>query len=84
MIPFSMYINESSDSDLKKLGSELGVDWGKTDFDQFKMGIEVEKEHTRGRFIAVRSLRDVAKIALAHLDEMPDYYTKLKKMEEGK
>jgi Zn-dependent peptidase ImmA (M78 family) len=42
--------------------------------DQLKQGIAVEKEHTNDPKIA-------EKIALDHLREMPDYYTKLKKME---
>lgn len=41
---------------------------------ELAMGIKVEYEHT--------SNRDAAeKIALAHLKELPDYYTRLKKME---
>lgn len=41
---------------------------------QLKMGIKVEKEHTTF-FSAAK------KIALAHLGEDPNYYTKLKKVE---
>lgn len=42
---------------------------------ELAMGIEVEYEHS--------SNKDVAKkIALAHLKELPDYYTRLKKMEK--
>lgn len=44
------------------------------DPEQLKMGIEVEQEHTTNK--------DVARtIALAHLSEISDYYTRLKKME---
>lgn len=42
---------------------------------QLKMGIKVEKEHTKHENIA-------KKIALAHLDEFPDYYSRLKKIEK--
>ena len=38
------------------------------------MGIAIEREHTKDKDLA-------ADIALQHLDEFPDYYTKLKKME---
>ena len=41
---------------------------------QLKMGIAIEKEHTKDKDLA-------ADIALQHLDEFPDYYNKLKKME---
>ena len=41
---------------------------------QLDMGAPIEHEHTKNRKLAV-------KIALQHLDEIPDYYTRLKKME---
>ncbi len=41
---------------------------------QLKMGIKVEREHTKDNELATD-------IALQHLDEIPDYYTRLKKME---
>ena len=43
--------------------------------EQLKIGIEVEKEHTPDEELA-------KKIAMDHLTEMPDYYTKLKEMEK--
>ncbi len=42
---------------------------------ELKSGIEVEKEHTKDDKMAER-------IALDHLAEIPDYYTRLKKMED--
>jgi hypothetical protein len=44
------------------------------DPEQLKMGIEVEKEHTNSDAISRR-------IALDHLSEIKDYYTRLDKME---
>jgi hypothetical protein len=41
---------------------------------QLDMGAPIEHEHTRNQKLAVE-------IALQHLDEFPDYYTRLKKME---
>ena len=55
-----------------------GISKGKDiehDSDELKMGIEVEYEHTTNPLIS-------RKIALDHLTETPDYYTRLKKMEE--
>ena len=43
---------------------------------QLKMGIPIEHEHTKDKDIATD-------IALQHLDEIPDYYTRLKKMEKS-
>lgn len=47
------------------------------DFDQHElsMGIEVELEH-------VNSREKAKEIAMDHLEEIPDYYTRLKKMEK--
>jgi hypothetical protein len=42
---------------------------------ELEMGIEVEMEHTDDSAIA-------KEIALDHLSEFPDYYTRLKKMEK--
>ena len=41
---------------------------------QLKIGIDVESEHTTSR-------KQARVIALQHLEEIPDYYTRLKKME---
>jgi hypothetical protein len=41
---------------------------------QLDMGVPIEHEHTRDKTLATD-------IALQHLDEIPDYYTRLKKME---
>ena len=42
---------------------------------QLKLGIKVEKEHTSDEAVA-------REIALDHLMELPDYYTRLKKVEK--
>lgn len=69
----------------RKIGEALGIDWSRFDVGQFRMGLDVELEH---------GLHDLAtdvtgddhmvtgKIALAHLKEFPDYYTRLARMEE--
>lgn len=68
----------------KKIGETLGIDWGKFDVEQFRMGLEVELEHgSRDPSTNVTSDDPIqtGKIALAHLNEFPDYYTRLMKME---
>jgi Protein of unknown function (DUF5661) len=69
-----------------KIGEALGIDWATSPFDaeQFRMGLEVELEHGR-RDPKTDVTHDdpimTGKIALAHLNEFPDYYTRLAKME---
>ena len=69
----------------KKIGEKLGLDWIKFDVEQFRMGMDVELEH--GLCDSNTNVTDddplmTGKIALAHLNEFPDYYTRLYKMEE--
>lgn len=68
----------------KWAGNELGIDWNIYDIEQFRMGLEVELEHGLAdpvTNITNNDLTMTAKIALAHIKEIPDYYTRLKKME---
>jgi len=69
----------------RKIGAALGIDWNKIDFEQFRMGLEVELEHG-ARDPATDVTHDdpllTGKIALAHLHEIADYYTRLTRMEE--
>ena len=68
----------------KQIGGVLGIDWIKFDVEQFWMGLEVELEHG-ARDPETNVINDdpllTGKIALAHLNEFPDYYTRLLKME---
>jgi hypothetical protein len=69
------------------IGEEIGIDWAKAPFDveQLHMGMNVELEHGLHDILTNVSNDDphvTAKIALAHLNEFPDYYTRLARMEE--
>jgi len=69
----------------KEIGEKLGIDWTKFDVEQFRMGMDVELEHgTRDPNTNVSNDDPLVtgKIALAHLNEFPDYYTRLKEMED--
>jgi len=65
---------------------ELGMDFEtlKYDLEQFRMGLDVELEHGRRSPKTDVSGNDsviTGKIALAHLTEYPDYYTRLAVLE---
>lgn len=69
----------------KKIGEMLGLDWTKFDVEQFRMGMDVELEHGTVDLNTNVTNDDslmTGKIALAHLNEFPDYYTRLYKMEK--
>lgn len=70
-----------------RIGKKLGIDWSKSKFDveQFRVGLNTELKHGR-RDPSTDVTGDdpllTGKIALAHLNEFPDYYTRLIKMEQ--
>ena len=71
----------------RDVGQSIGIDWASAPFDveQFRMGMDVELEH--GLHDLLTNVTDsdplvTGKIALAHLKEFPDYYTRLARMEE--
>ena len=70
----------------RSVGEQIGIDWDKAPFDveQFRAGMDVELEH--GAHDPATNVTDddrivTGKIALAHLNEFADYYTRLEKME---
>lgn len=68
----------------KTIGDKIGVDWDTYDIEQFRRGLEVELEHgTHDPQTNVTNDDEIltGKIALAHLKEIKDYYTRLDKME---
>ena len=77
---------EFSETEARDIGRRIGIDWTTSRFDveQFRMGLEVELEH--GRRDPATNVSDddeitTGKIAWAHLNEFPDYYTRLAQME---
>lgn len=73
-----------NESEARAIGQQAGIDFDKIDIEQFRMGLSVELEH--GAHDPETNVTDddigiTAKIAWAHLKEIPDYYTRLQKME---
>jgi hypothetical protein len=70
---------------VKTIGEQLGITWDKFDLKQFRAGFGVELEHGTVNQTTNVTNDDplmTGKIALAHLTEFPDYYTRLAKLEE--
>jgi hypothetical protein len=68
-------------------GQEVGIHWSSAPFnvEEFRAGMNVELEHGRADPSTDVTHDDpltTARIALAHLNEFPDYYTRLRKMEQ--
>lgn len=78
--------HEFSAEQARQIGEQIGIDWKDSPFDveEFKRGLAVELEH--GRHDESTNVTDddeivTGKIARAHLNEFPDYYTRLAVME---
>lgn len=74
-----------SEEEAKEIGKKLGVKWDKFDVDQFRRGMDVELEHGTidpNTNVTNDDALMTGKITLAHLNEFPDYYDRLEKMEK--
>jgi len=77
--------NIFSSEEAKSIGEKFGIKWDKFDVEQFRRGMDVELEHGKVDELTNVSNDDpliTGKIALAHLNEFPDYYDRLDEMEE--
>ncbi|MFI4985508.1 MAG: DUF5661 family protein [Solirubrobacterales bacterium] len=73
-------------TEARAAGERIGIDWVTSPFDveQFRIGMDVELEHGTQDLETNVTDNDVivtAKIARAHLNEFPDYYSRLAVME---
>ena len=76
-----------SADEARRIGEQIGIEWGSAPFDveQFRSGMDVELEHglhDPETNVTNDDAVTTGRIALAHLNEFPDYYTRLEKMEE--
>ncbi len=73
-------------AEAERIGNELDIPWDKFGVEQFRMGLNHELEHGR-RDAATDVTHDepmvTGKLVLAHLNEIPDYYTQLAAMKPG-
>ena len=76
---------EFTADEAKRIGDVLSIDWAKVPLEEFRAGLGVELEHgTRDPQTNVTNDDEflTGKIALAHLKEYPDYYTRLEQLEK--
>jgi hypothetical protein len=81
-----MSTREFTEEEARAIGQRIGIDWwaGDVDLEQFRMGLAVELEHgTQDPATDVTHDDEsiTGKIALAHLKEIGDYYSRLAAME---
>jgi hypothetical protein len=79
-----MATRKFSVEEARALGRKVGIDFNVIDVEQFRMGLSVELEHGARdpeTDVTGGDPATTARIAWAHLKEIPDYYTRLAKME---
>ena len=81
-----MSTREFTQEEARAIGQRIGIDWsvGDVDLEQFRMGLAIELEHgTQDPATDVTHDDETitGKIALAHLKEIGNYYTRLAAME---
>lgn len=72
-----------SDNQAKQIGNVLGVDWNIYEVEQLRLGIEIELEHgvrDPHKNVTQEDLLYSGKIAWAHLNDNPDYYTRFERI----
>jgi hypothetical protein len=77
-------MDDISKDQAQQIGESIGIDFNTVDLDEFHQGMLVELEHgahDSETNVTNNDLTMTAKIAWAHLKEIPDYYTRLKQME---
>ncbi|MCJ7511560.1 MAG: hypothetical protein MUO23_01160 [Anaerolineales bacterium] len=76
---------EFTTEEARRVGDILGVTWGEVSLSEFQSGLAIELEHgARDPETNVTNDDEIltGKIALAHLKEFPDYYTRLAQLEK--
>lgn len=69
----------------KRIGKYLLIDWNQIKLSEFTRGLNVELEHgskDQQTNVTDNDEKLTGEIAWAHLKEIPDYYTRLDKMEK--
>ncbi len=72
-------------ADAKRIGNVLNIPWDEVNVEEFRMGLEAESDHGSNDPRTNVTNDDelvMGKIAWAHLNEFPDFYTRHEKMEQ--
>ena len=75
---------EYTAEEARKIGESININFDEYSLEEFRMRLTVELEHGMHDFMTDVSGDDdtiTGKIAWAHIKEIPDYYTRLEKME---
>ena len=69
----------------KRVGESLYIDWDQVDLEKFRQGLMGDPEQSAldpETGLAYDGVLLTGKVVLAHIQEFPDYFTRLAKLEE--
>lgn len=72
-----------SSAEAKRIGDSLYIDWARVDLEQFRQGLM--GNHKQGTMdtesgLMYDAVLQTGKVVLAHMQEFPDYFTRLAKL----
>lgn len=82
---FVVEAREFANFEVDQIAATLGINFNEVDRNQFTLGLKMENsEHNSNNELNTvhDNFADLGKIVLAHLREVPDYYSKISKLEE--
>jgi hypothetical protein len=74
-----------SPAEAKRIGESLHIDWDQVDLEQFRQGLmgkhprEIVDPETG---LTYGGVLQTGQVVLAHMEEIPDYFTRLEKLKE--
>jgi hypothetical protein len=74
-----------SPAEAKRIGESLHIDWDRVELEQFRQGLM--GKHPQGTIdpetgLTYEGVLLTGQVVLAHMEEIPDYFTRLEKLKE--
>ena len=72
-----------SPAEAKRIGEALHIDWDHVDLEQFRQGLmgkQTQQNVDPETALAYDGLLQTGQVVLAHMEEFPDYFTRLEKL----
>ena len=72
-----------SPAEAKRIGESLHIDWDQVDLEQFRQGLmgkQPPKNFDPETGLTFDGVLQTGQVVLAHMEEIPDYFTRLEKL----
>ena len=72
-----------SPAEAKRIGESLHIDWDQVDLEQFRQGLmgkQTQESVDPETALTYDGVLQTGQVVLAHMEEFPDYFTRLEKL----